>query len=565
MPLQTARGTEDGLASARLHKWTRVTVGAWSLSLVAQLAHAAQPVSAATPTAGEQVGAWLDGALKRSNAACRVGDISVHDATIAVDVACNGSTLGNLQVAPADLAPTAAHVGPIALTASWPTAQTTLAWQPFLAALEPPPPRDALWKLVEPPAPLPVPQRPPPPRFQPPPPDPGQYPWAWLLLGACVLVVATLRDRPTARRWLLRLTLLLVTALVVDTLLGLLMAHTLHTRDLAAWRDARHNFDDVFLPTIPPSHVPADQPPFVIGVLGGSVALQVGESLAAHPEQFAAVAELSAQLHRPVVVRALGIEGSAQPSQFNVLQLFHDQLDAAVFLDGFNELFVARDSPDANCVRLSQLWRENSAPTQQILEPLRRLHADVVSRLEATRWAPSRWSVVGGYAWTTLQANHKTQVNQYYRWPFPSVAHADDVDISPPAREAKWLQCIEQTTLAAQKWQFPVLFFLQPNQYVRGAKPLSEQERTAFTQRQSGDGTADSAVVYRDLNARYGDLQRGLDGLRSKGLPVESLVRLFEQTTETVYSDNCCHFNPRGVEMLGNAILRRVGSVVQGR
>ena len=525
-------------------------------------------VAVATTTAGQHLGAWLDVALRRVSAPtapCHTGDVTVRGAGVDVGVTCGTAALGTLHLSPTDPKRAGTPVGPVTLVPSWDVARPQLPWSAFLAALQPPPLAEEIWQWVEPapsaPGVTPTTPLPPPPSHRTPPTeDPGQLPWAWLLLAASVLATALLWRRPLPRRIALSTTLALVSLLLADALVGFVLTRVTHARDLADWRTARSNFNDVFLSTGATPVDPSRGPPFVIGVFGGSVALQIGESLAVHPEEFPALAELDRQLGRPIVVKPLAVPGSSEPSQFNVLHLFHDQIDAAMFLDGFNELFTSRDSPDATCDKLAALWARNRVKPVELLAPMRRLAADIDDDLQLTRLPPLRWSVIASWLFDARQLRAKQEVNRFYRWPFESVTAAPEVDLPPASRVVKWQTCIERTTQAAAAMHLPVVFFLQPNQYVRGSKPLSVDERTLFTQRKDGDGTADSDAVYRQLTERYADLQAAVAAMQAHALPVQSLVPLFAQTTQTVYADDCCHFNRDGIAVLGNAMVRQLAT-----
>ena len=92
--------------------------------------------------------------------------------------------------------------------------------------------------------------------------------------------------------------------------------------------------------------------------------------------------------------------------------------------------------------------------------------------------------------------------------------------------------------------------FLQPNQYVPDAKPLSSAE---LEQRYRPDGfhgyfAGRGYALLREFN---GDLQR-------QGVNYFDLTEIFADNRETLYKNECCHLNGRGNELLAAAMVRRL-------
>ena len=92
--------------------------------------------------------------------------------------------------------------------------------------------------------------------------------------------------------------------------------------------------------------------------------------------------------------------------------------------------------------------------------------------------------------------------------------------------------------------------FLQPNQYVPGAKPLTDLElRKAFL---TNSPEAKGVRSGYPLLAEYGRR------LRERGVEFFDLSRIYADVYETLYADTCCHLNRRGNELLAAAVLRRI-------
>ena len=92
--------------------------------------------------------------------------------------------------------------------------------------------------------------------------------------------------------------------------------------------------------------------------------------------------------------------------------------------------------------------------------------------------------------------------------------------------------------------------FLQPSQYVPGAKPLSAEERANAFRPDRG-----TAPIVREA---YPQLARFGQHLRRQGVKFFDLSRIYADIPETLYIDWCCHLNERGNRLLADRILRRV-------
>jgi hypothetical protein len=87
---------------------------------------------------------------------------------------------------------------------------------------------------------------------------------------------------------------------------------------------------------------------------------------------------------------------------------------------------------------------------------------------------------------------------------------------------------------------------LQPNQYVVGSKPLTEHERrTAY----SPEGT-----WAQYARSGYPVLLATGAALKAEGVPFYDMTRVFENVTEDLYTDDCCHFSQRGFAILSESI-----------
>jgi hypothetical protein len=88
----------------------------------------------------------------------------------------------------------------------------------------------------------------------------------------------------------------------------------------------------------------------------------------------------------------------------------------------------------------------------------------------------------------------------------------------------------------------PYLHFVQPNQYLKDSKPLSDLEEANFV----------NFAIYGDPIAMY---YEKLNVSKLQTLTKYDHRYLFNREARTVYSDNCCHFNQLGMDIITDAIV----------
>ena len=76
--------------------------------------------------------------------------------------------------------------------------------------------------------------------------------------------------------------------------------------------------------------------------------------------------------------------------------------------------------------------------------------------------------------------------------------------------------------------------FLQPNQYVAGAKPIGRDEARTATP---------NDAYRRTVEAAFPLLREAGHALAARGVRFHDLTSAFANHPEPLYIDNCCHFN----------------------
>jgi hypothetical protein len=113
---------------------------------------------------------------------------------------------------------------------------------------------------------------------------------------------------------------------------------------------------------------------------------------------------------------------------------------------------------------------------------------------------------------------------------------------------ATWERCSLLIDRLCREHGIAYYQFLQPNQYVRGSKPLSDLERTKF---------------YREDYPSRPLIEKGFEmmrqagrRLREHGVRFHDVSMAYSGHRETFYIDNCCHINRAGAEALALPIAQ---------
>ena len=310
----------------------------------------------------------------------------------------------------------------------------------------------------------------------------------------------------------------------------------------------------------------------IIGLLGGSVAAGVKPLLQNALNRWFANNNSPRQ---PTIIDLTG-EGIKQPQQMlivaHTLQL-GGEFDLIVNLDGFNEITASVSQGLYEGVfPFFPLWWDKRVglTSAEIL-----LSGSIgVLRQEQARLAqdaatsPWRWTAVFGLAhrWRQertageiIRLNHElaaTQAGYILEKHGPRSRLKKDTELFAEAARVWYRNSVILAWLADLAGA-DYYHFLQPNQYVPDTKPLSPEEREFAY---SPDSPKKPLVEqgYPQLRAFNPELQK-------RGVNYFDLTGIFRDHPETLYRDDCCHFNDRGYELLAAAMVQRMAPALQRR
>lgn len=305
----------------------------------------------------------------------------------------------------------------------------------------------------------------------------------------------------------------------------------------------------------------------VVGLFGGSVAMFLGADKAAW-DAFEKGMEVYVRDHgfSKVTLLNLAMGCYMQLQTHNVFTYFFHDLDRVIFLDGYNEVNKLRETEPMRWP-ITYPWQGVWQPLvrrqfnardlraiggieflSDLIEGLTRLSSRSV--LGRSMFVHALWRIGAdqfshGINQKRLSLNESLVDSAKYEGFTASSLEESRSQI------ASYFALYERLSMwqaaLARDAQVPYFHFIQPNKYVRGSKPLSEEEIRQYTTK----GEAE----FKRMTSLYQKLAEIVGPLKALGVNAHSLTDVFVATEETVYSDEHCHLNTRGNRILMERIL----------
>ena len=294
----------------------------------------------------------------------------------------------------------------------------------------------------------------------------------------------------------------------------------------------------------------------VIAVAGGSFALQFAEE--GLPHLMARLREVPAFRGKTLVGLNAAAGGHKQPQQLMTvayLLALGERIDVLINLDGFNEIAL---HPTENApARVSPTYPRRWHQRVEGVLSREALHAmlertDVENRrrrmARAFSQAPWRWLNTANLVYLVLDRRREAQLTDVDRQ-LLSVEQNAEVPLVATGPPIEFKSETEMLTYLVDLWRrssrtihgmatgtgIRYYHFLQPNQYVPGAKPMGVAERR--------DAVRPAAPYRRLVETAYPMLRNAGRALVADGVRFQDLSAAFTDHPEPLYIDNCCHFN----------------------
>ncbi len=286
------------------------------------------------------------------------------------------------------------------------------------------------------------------------------------------------------------------------------------------------------------------------------------------------LAALPALSEKQINLACVAIAGYKQPQQLlavNYLLSLGARIDLLINIDGFNEITLPLNDnyPNGVFVFYPTMWKDLTA---DLGDARKRTLLGELTLADEARTTLAGWfssalldrSMIANLAWklvdNILAGKSRNLVNELEK----SVGTLTSFQKGPPNEDDRdavqerlaenWAVSSGMLSDLAKAGRFAYVHVLQPNQYVPGSKPLSENEKK----------TAISATPgVAETTARgYERLARRIPELGQAGVHFLDATMIFQNVREDLYFDTCCHFNKQGNDILLEAIMAFVSQTV---
>ena len=306
----------------------------------------------------------------------------------------------------------------------------------------------------------------------------------------------------------------------------------------------------------------------LVGVFGGSVAEQLADPIHA---------VLAAELHdagssAEVEILNFALGGYKQPQQLLTLAYMMSlgaEFDIIVNIDGFNELCLSVDENYQNGVFpiFPRAWGarislDKSTRNLVLAGKIKHLQDQQARLYEEAQSTPLRHSAVYGtvkrrqiarieseISFAVLELLRAKESAYDFETNGPRHPYADLDDLLEHLVE-NWAMSssIMHDMAAANRMEY--YHFLQPNQYVPNSKQFSAEERSLPNFPRS---------TYATIVAKgYPLLKRRGETLTRNGVSFHDATMVFADRTDTIYTDDCCHYNSDGYRTVAEYVVNRI-------
>jgi hypothetical protein len=321
-----------------------------------------------------------------------------------------------------------------------------------------------------------------------------------------------------------------------------------------------------------------DRRQFIIGVLGGSVAMGYAQSEQTNAVLATAIHRVPGFQDRELIVLNLAGPSYKEPQQLlvlNYLLSLGQRFDAIVNIDGFNEVAISNintragfavSMPAANAVvPLIDLGDKNASPERLVLilqaVQTKQHVVATLDRLDHCRSAVCytvNW--IQEIYWQRQYQRVSQQLSELKSTnPNPtSLVWMNGMDKSKDNNQSLeeaadlWANSSRAMNDLLTKRDVPYVEFLQPNQYYTTRRQFTEAERAiAFSE---------GSPFRAGAEAGFPKLLSRVVGLQQSGVRLFNAVDAFDDVKEPVYVDNCCHYNAFGQKIFAEFVAPRIVS-----
>jgi hypothetical protein len=325
-------------------------------------------------------------------------------------------------------------------------------------------------------------------------------------------------------------------------------------------------------PTAPVSTKTDDN--YIVLIIGGSFAY--GTSISSTEGYIVKqLRNLPPLKNKKIIIHTVAIGGYKQPQQLIALNYFLSigaHFDLVINIDGFNEIALPpfENVPKRVNPFFPRMWwmRAGTITDSDMLVRLAKIEMVKEKRKNTAKVFssfPLRYSVAGNLFWRfsdiRTEGRIKKMEEEYTRYKTDERTKLRYVATGPAfhyENDAELYQDLARAWGRSSRLMYSVcrtngidyFHFLQPNQYVEGSKPMTEEERKA--------GWRDGHAYKTGVEKGYPYLIATGRELAEEGVPFHDLTMMFAENDAVLYRDTCCHLNETGY----NLVVDRIVSVI---
>ncbi len=314
---------------------------------------------------------------------------------------------------------------------------------------------------------------------------------------------------------------------------------------------------------------------FIIGIFGGSVAMYYGFYELENHVLVNTLKQLPYFQDKEIIVLPFASGSYKQPQQLLELNYFTalgQEFDLVINIDGFNETALAYlnhkagydvSMPSAEMFRpLVQLANRGFSANQLALTlEILKLKDD----LRASQASLNNCRVASCYGLTWIKVRYLLRQYQKKSEEFNRLTNEAGGDslfhVNKPDPALDDAAVLDEMASVWAKSQIamnrvltashtPYFEVIQPNQYYATGRKFSDGEKQAVL---------NPASVYSEgVMKGYPKLMAGADGLKSSGVNVINAVNVFDEISDDVYVDSCCHYNRTGNDVFAKFVANQI-------
>lgn len=305
---------------------------------------------------------------------------------------------------------------------------------------------------------------------------------------------------------------------------------------------------------------------YVVGIFGGSLAAHFATAIQGPLKKYF-IEKLKearpALAAKEIVILSMAHGGSKQPQQFFTFAYFSQMFDLTLNIEGLNDTLLSPNGKfPLDYPVMSQFFYTHSSEGKKLLrklEEVRDIEKSVVSFFYQHQFIASlntvqvllpRLQHLLAQRYLKTMDQFFTHQSIYDRPRSFEHDHLQDESVRIKVKAEIWQKYVRFQANLAKLEGVRALFFLQPNQYIEGSKPIGKEEAKI--------AWVDAASRFRMTKKAYAHLESAVGAMAKEGLEVFSLVQAFQREKRQVYIDGCCHINNLGNEILIDYMMKRL-------